>query len=166
MDLLTGVSGRLGKVPDEVVPADLPSTTQAKEAEQVPELDGMNLHRRGRHAARATGISVGGLASGEGVDWAHLPAEFQGIFGGRDGLHPGRSGPSLRPKSKSAARSRRLMRWLDARTKGSLMPLLAIDFTLGRSLTPVDRLPDELLAVIDRHVEIKLLVKLALPLGQ
>jgi hypothetical protein len=47
--LLTGVSGRLGKVPDEVVPADFPSTTQAKEAEQIPELDGINLHRRGRH---------------------------------------------------------------------------------------------------------------------
>ena len=50
--------------------------------------------------------------------------------------------------------------------EGFLVPLLAIDLTFGRPLPPVDLLPDKLLAIIDRHVEVELLVELALPLGQ
>ena len=47
-----------------------------------------------------------------------------------------------------------------------LVPLLPADLAFGRALPPVGLLPDELLAVVDRDVEVELLVELALPLGQ
>ena len=47
-----------------------------------------------------------------------------------------------------------------------LVPLLPIDPTFCRPLPSVDRLPEQLLAVVDRDVEVELLVELVLPLGQ
>src|SRR4051794_14223594 len=46
------------------------------------------------------------------------------------------------------------------------VPLLTLDSTFCWSLPPVDLLPDELLAIVDRHAQVELLVELTLPLGQ
>ena len=50
--------------------------------------------------------------------------------------------------------------------KRLLVPLLPVNLAFGGPCHPWVSLPDKLLAVVDRDVEVELLVELALPLGQ
>ena len=72
--------------------------------------------------------------------------------------------PGLLPVQHSAARSRRRTRWLDTMTNGSLMPFVAIDDLLVTAPHRRRRIPGQLLAVVDRPVEVELLAQLDLPL--
>ena len=163
--LLAGVSGSLGKVADEVVPARLPSTTETEEPEQVPELDGMHLHRCGRQQQERPALRSEFLHQAQKLIRAPFLRSPGGFSAGVMGLVQDDQVPvfGLEQIGGSVATPHEMA---GGEYERLLVPLLPIDPTFCWPLPSVDLLPDKLLAVIDRDVEVELLVELVLPLGQ
>ena len=145
--------------------ARLPASGEAEQPQQVPELDRVHLHRRGREQQQRSAPGPELLHQAEELVGPAFSRRSRRFPAGVMGLVQDEQVPvlSLKEVIGAVGSTHELAGGEDERL---LVPLLPVDLALGRALPAVGPLPDELLAVVDRHVEVELFVELALPLGQ